>query len=99
MEEVITMATRGAEPQRQTPFAITVMTAAQIDMAFSANIAAMPFLARNVNSSNSLLSNQATSSIRSDTRTAVDSAFDPPVATMVNEFASFWSFLRREIQC
>jgi iron complex outermembrane receptor protein len=92
-------ATRRAEPLQETPVAITVMTAGQIDMAFSANIAAMPFLAPNVNVSNGLLSNQATPSISGYTLTDVDSTIDPSVATMVNEFASFWSFLGREIQC
>jgi iron complex outermembrane receptor protein len=84
VEEVISTATRRAEPLQETPVASTVMTARQIDMTFSANIAAMPFLAPNVNISNGLLSNQATPSIRGYTLGDVDSTFDPPVATMVN---------------
>ena len=84
VEEIISTATRRAEPLQETPVASTVMTSRQIDMTFSANIAAMPFLAPNVNISNGLLSNQATPSIRGYTLGDVDSTFDPPVATMVN---------------
>ena len=84
IEEVFSTATRRAEPLQETPVAVTVITAEQIDMTYSANIAAMPFLAPNVNISNGLLSNQATPAIRGYTLTDVDSTFDPPVATMVN---------------
>ena len=84
IEEVFSTATRRAEPLQETPVAVTVITAEQIGMTFAANIAAMPFLAPNVNISNGLLSNQATPAIRGYTLTDVDSTFDPPVATMVN---------------
>ncbi len=84
LEEVVSTARKREEPLQETPVASTVLSGEKLDMAFAPNLAAMPFLAPNVNLSNGLLTNVVYPSIRGYTLTDVDSTFDPPVAIMVN---------------
>ena len=84
LEEVVSTARKREEPLQETPVASTVLSGERLDRAFAPNLAAMPFLAPNVNLSNGLLTSVLYPSIRGYTLTDVDSTFDPPVAIMVN---------------
>ena len=84
LEEVVSTARKREEPLQETPVASTVLAGERLDRAFAPNLAAMPFLAPNVNLSNGLLTSVLYPSIRGYTLTDVDSTFDPPVAIMVN---------------
>ena len=84
LEEVVSTARKREEPLQETPVAVSVITADQLDLAFTPNLAAMPFPAPNVNINNGLLSNVLYLSVRGYALTDVDSTLDPPVAVMVD---------------
>ncbi len=84
LEEVVSTARKREEPLQETPVAVTVITAEQLDLAFAPTLAAMPFPAPNVNINNGLLSSSLDASVRGYSLVEVDSTLDPPVAILVN---------------
>ena len=84
LEEIVVTARKREEPLQETPVAVSVITSEQLDLAFTPNLAAMPFPAPNVTINNGLLSNVLYLSVRGYALTDVDSTLDPPVAVMVD---------------
>ena len=84
LEEVVSTARKREEPLQETPVAVSVITAEQLDLTFAANLAAMPFPAPNVTINNGILSSVLAASVRGYALVEVDSTLDPPVAIMVD---------------